>query len=100
MFQGHQRYVLPNGLEIAHLNSYETAYLYREIFEDQTYLRHGIQLRDDAVVLDIGANIGLFSLFVTSRCSRASIYAFEPGPARVRGAESELPSVRARRPDI
>ena len=81
VFHGHRRYVLPNGLEIAHLNSYETAYLYREIFEDQTYLRHGIQLRDDAVVLDIGANIGLFSLFVMSRCSRASIYAFEPGPA-------------------
>ena len=80
MFRGHQRYVLPNGLEIAHLNSYETAHLYREIFEDQTYVRHGIHLRDDAVVLDIGANIGLFSLFVTSRCSRASIHAFEPGP--------------------
>jgi FkbH-like protein/FkbM family methyltransferase len=71
---------LPNGLEIAHLNQYETDYLYREIFEDQCYLRHGIQLQDGATVVDIGANIGLFSLFVLSRCANPTIYAVEPAP--------------------
>ncbi|MBI4206778.1 MAG: FkbM family methyltransferase [Betaproteobacteria bacterium] len=80
-FGGRSRHVLPNGLEIAHLNHYETDYLYREIFEDQCYLRHGIRLHDGATVLDIGANIGLFSLFVTSRCKDPKIYAFEPAPA-------------------
>ena len=34
----------------------------------------------DAVVFDIGANIGLFSLFVLSRCAKPKIYAFEPAP--------------------
>jgi FkbH-like protein len=29
---------LPNGMEIAHLNPYETDYLYNEIFGDQTYV--------------------------------------------------------------
>ena len=61
-FGDRARYVLPNGLEIVHLNRYETDYLYQEIFEDQCYLRHGIRLRDGATVVDIGANIGLFSL--------------------------------------
>jgi FkbH-like protein/FkbM family methyltransferase len=80
-FGDRSRYVLPNGLEIAHLNRYETDYLYKEIFEDQTYLKHGIQLRDGATVVDIGANIGLFSLFVMRRCENPTIYAFEPAPA-------------------
>ena len=74
------RHVLANGLEIAHLNQYETDYVYKEIFEDQAYLRHGIELRDGATVVDIGANIGLFSLFVGSRCVRPRILAFEPSP--------------------
>jgi len=74
------RYILPNGLEIVHLNQYETDYVYKEIFEDQCYLRHGIRLRDADTVVDIGANIGLFSLFVMSRCKNPNIYAFEPAP--------------------
>jgi FkbH-like protein/FkbM family methyltransferase len=79
-FGARARCVLPNGLEIAHLNRYETDYLYREIFEDQCYLRHGIRLQDGDTVVDIGANIGLFSLFVMSRCKDPKIYAFEPAP--------------------
>lgn len=74
------RYVLPNGLEIVHLNRYETDYVYQEIFGDQSYLRHDIQLADGDTVIDIGANIGLFSLFVMSRCKNPAIYACEPSP--------------------
>jgi len=77
-FGTRSRRVLPNGLEIVHLNPYETDYLYKEVFEDQCYLRHGIRLRDGDTVVDIGANIGLFSLFVMSRCKDPRIYAFEP----------------------
>jgi FkbH-like protein/FkbM family methyltransferase len=79
-FGNRPRCVLPNGLEIAHLNRYETDYLYQEIFEEQCYLRHGIRLDDGATVVDIGANIGLFSLFVMSRCANATVYACEPAP--------------------
>src|SRR5262249_23239199 len=75
------RFTLPNGLEIVHLNQYESEYVYKEIFEDQCYLRHGIRLRDDDTVVDIGANIGLFSLFVMSRCKNSRIFACEPAPA-------------------
>jgi FkbH-like protein/FkbM family methyltransferase len=79
-FGNHLRYVLPNGLEIVHLNQYETDYVYKEIFEDQCYLRHGITLHDGDTVVDIGANIGLFSLFAMTRCKDPKIYAFEPAP--------------------
>jgi FkbH-like protein/FkbM family methyltransferase len=79
-FGARPRTILPNGLEIVHLNRYETDYVYQEIFEDQSYLRHDIQLADGDTVIDIGANIGLFSLFVMSRCKSPAIYTFEPSP--------------------
>lgn len=79
-FGRRRRCVLPNGLEIVHLHQYETDYLYKEIFENRCYLKHGVRLPDGATVVDIGANIGLFSLFVMSRCRNPRIYAFEPAP--------------------
>jgi FkbH-like protein/FkbM family methyltransferase len=79
-FGARERYVLPNGLQIVHLNAYETDYVYKEIFEDECYLRNGITLQEGATVVDIGANIGLFSLFVMSRFPSSNVYAFEPAP--------------------
>jgi phthiocerol/phenolphthiocerol synthesis type-I polyketide synthase E len=73
--------VLPNGTKIRHLSPVgETQYIYKEIYEERTYLRHGITLQDGAVVVDAGANIGLFSLFVLQNFARVKTYAFEPIP--------------------
>jgi FkbH-like protein/FkbM family methyltransferase len=80
LLEGRSRYTLPNRMTIAQLNQYETAYLYDEIFTRRTYLQHGITLHDDDCVIDIGANIGLFTLFVQQSCPNARIYAFEPAP--------------------
>ncbi len=77
---GQLRYRLPNGKAIAHRNKNESEYLYQEIFQQQIYLRHGIRLPPKAVVFDVGANIGMFSLFIAERCPDAGIYAFEPIP--------------------
>ena len=77
---GGSLYELPNGLTVHHLNRGETAFLFQEIFAGETYLRHGIRLEDGACVFDVGAHIGLFSLFVAQRCPDATIYAFEPLP--------------------
>nr|WP_279582745.1 FkbM family methyltransferase [Fodinicola feengrottensis] len=51
-----------------------------EIFGDQVYLRGGIQLPDRACVFDVGANVGLFSLFVAQKSADAQVFAFEPMP--------------------
>ena len=71
-------YELPNGLAISQQNKNETEYLYDEIFQKQTYLRHGMKLRRGACVFDVGANIGLFSLFVCGQAPGARVYCFEP----------------------
>jgi len=72
------RYRLPNGMVVVQLNRNETDNLYQEIFDDRIYLKHGIHLAADACVFDVGANIGLFTLFVTQHRPDAKIYAFEP----------------------
>ncbi|GEM_PF-886567 len=89
---------LPSGHRVAGLNLNETEYVFNEIFVDQVYSRDGIVLPPDAVVLDVGANIGLFSLFVASRAPSARIVAFEPlEPIRrrlVSNLERYAPQVR------
>jgi amino acid adenylation domain-containing protein/FkbM family methyltransferase len=77
---GYRRHRLPHNLAVAHLNRNETDYIYQEIFQVQAYTRHGILLQDGDCVLDVGANIGLFSLFCRSLCRDLKIYAFEPNP--------------------
>ncbi|MGY3621908.1 amino acid adenylation domain-containing protein [Bradyrhizobium sp. USDA 10063] len=63
---------------LAQFNNHETEYLYDEIFKKEIYVRHNIRLRHEACVLDVGANIGMFSAYVARRCHRPRIYAFEP----------------------
>ena len=77
---GRRAYQLPNKMLVAHLNKNETDYIYREIFELQAYLRHGITVNDGDVIFDVGANIGLFTVFVNQICRRPRVYAFEPNP--------------------
>lgn len=72
---------LPNGLVINALNSSETAVLYHEIVTMQSYQKHGIQLSDGCCVFDVGANIGLYSLFLTQSYQHLRLFAFEPIPA-------------------
>ncbi|OLF04420.1 hypothetical protein BLA60_40970 [Actinophytocola xinjiangensis] len=60
------------------LNPHETRYLHEEIFVRQAYLRGGITLPEDAVVFDVGANIGMFSLFAHAVCPTVRLHAFEP----------------------
>ena len=74
------RYELPNGMAIVHLNQNETDFLYREVFEDLSYLRHGVTIEAGACVFDVGANIGLFSLFAARQAEGVRVFAFEPIP--------------------
>ncbi|MFG1780330.1 amino acid adenylation domain-containing protein [Micromonospora sp. NPDC049048] len=68
---------------VAGINPHETRYLHDEIFVQRVYLRDGIVLRRGATVFDVGANIGMFSLFVHAVCPDATIHAFEPVPSVV-----------------
>lgn len=64
------------------INEYETRGLIYEIFYQNAYMQHNLILKPGAVIVDVGANIGLFSLFALKQCEYdAVIYSFEPIPA-------------------
>jgi natural product biosynthesis luciferase-like monooxygenase protein/FkbM family methyltransferase len=98
VFDGQERTILPNGLPVAHLGAEQTGGIYREIFDQEIYLRHGISLPDGAHVLDVGANVGLFTLWVGTRARNARVWSFEPiAPTfRVLRANAELYGLDAR----
>lgn len=75
-----RRCTLPNDMEIAFQSRAEVAFFYEDIFEKRIYLRHGVTLYDGARILDIGANIGFFTLFAHRNFRNVRVYAFEPAP--------------------
>jgi acyl carrier protein len=77
---GQQYHRFPGGMPIFYINLHEAENLYKEIFEEFSYWKHGISLADGACVLDIGANIGIFTLFVHTRCKDVQVFSIEPMP--------------------
>ncbi|KAG6002037.1 hypothetical protein E4U21_003551, partial [Claviceps maximensis] len=57
---------------------YETRSIYTEIFQDKCYDVEA--LPRDAVVMDVGAHVGLFSIYMSGKYPAARITAFEPAP--------------------
>jgi FkbM family methyltransferase len=73
-----KKMLLPNNLECYYFGKEETEFIFSEVFIEQQYIRHGITLNEGDCIFDIGANIGLFSLFVKEIQKSVQIFAFEP----------------------
>lgn len=70
---------LPDGRAVHCVNAYEVDFSAHEIFTEDL-AGHGLRLPEDGVYLDVGANIGLFALYLRDKCPRARIVAYEPMP--------------------
>ena len=71
--------MLPNGLEVECISPSEALFIYKEIWERRCYAQHSISLLPGAVIVDVGANLGLFCLWALQEQPDAShVYAFEP----------------------
>lgn len=86
---------LPNGEEIYYIDQLTAEYIYNEIYVENMYFQHGIQVKDGDLIFDIGANIGLFSRFVASKASNLEIYTFEPIPQIFQVLEANLEGIPA-----
>ncbi len=56
----------------------EAEIIYNEVVVRQEYFRHGLSAAGAQCILDVGANIGIFTLFVKQIAPEAFVYAFEP----------------------
>jgi FkbM family methyltransferase len=72
---------LPNGMRAFGLNENDTLTVYRDIFDDDCYRKNGIVIKDGDCVLDVGANTGLFILYLNKIGANVRVFAFEPAPA-------------------
>lgn len=72
---------LPNGLQVWVTDPVEAEFLSAEIFEEQVYRPAQIHLDSRSVVLDVGANVGMASVFFAKTCGASTVYAFEPARA-------------------
>jgi amino acid adenylation domain-containing protein/FkbM family methyltransferase len=70
--------LLPDGRTVFAPFPAEALYLWRDIFECKSYDRNGINFRSGDIVVDVGANIGLFSIYALDRAKLGGIVAIEP----------------------
>lgn len=71
---------LPNGIQIAYQTQAETQFLFKEIFEQQQYWHPQVRLPDNPILVDVGANIGLFMVALKMTYPQARIHCIEPAP--------------------
>jgi aryl carrier-like protein len=69
--------VLPNGHAIRGPSSNTVLQEYKESFVDRIFLQHGLFIADGATVVDMGAGVGLFSMFCLQEASDVRLYSFE-----------------------
>ncbi|MEV7871671.1 FkbM family methyltransferase [Streptomyces sp. NPDC088124] len=81
---------LPDGKAIADLHPNETRELFDEIVLRSRYLRGGVEIHDGDLVVDVGANIGLFTLYAAAQATDVRIHAFEPVPAAAEALEANV----------
>lgn len=72
-------YTFPDGFRCySHSSEAETTLIYTEIFAQREYLGDALSLDGCRYVFDVGANIGLFTLFAKLRYPALVVHAFEP----------------------
>ncbi|MDP5138364.1 amino acid adenylation domain-containing protein, partial [Rheinheimera baltica] len=75
-----QLHRLANGIEVCGLNRSESEHLHDEIFMNHAYDKFNISINEGDCIFDVGANIGMFSIFIMTKVNDVKIFAFEPIP--------------------
>jgi FkbM family methyltransferase len=77
--KGLKRLEFPDGFFCyTHSSEIEAAIIYNEVFVRREYLRSRLSIENCCCVFDVGANIGLFSLFCKMKNPTTQVFAFEP----------------------
>lgn len=76
--QSHVIFETKNGLKITLRVNSTDLMAFTHVWLIQEYSAPGFELHNDDIILDIGAHIGLFSLFASQFCKNGKIFCFEP----------------------
>ncbi len=71
---------LRNGVVLKAPPQTDLNFLFQEIWIDKIYNQSGYEISPDDIIIDIGANIGVFALYAATAAPRTKVYAFEPFP--------------------
>jgi FkbM family methyltransferase len=67
-----------NGLKIK-LRVNSTDFMqFTTVWLQKEYEKSGFEIKSNDIIIDVGAHIGLFTLFASQKCKDGKIYAFEP----------------------
>ena len=81
MFERGDVALLPNGARMRFVSRPDVQFLYDEIFVDECYAKHGLEIREGATVIDVGGNIGMFALYAARKAGTSGrVFAMEPIP--------------------
>lgn len=80
---------LKNGLDITVNKKAGDLTTLFEIFVNEDY-NYNNEVKRDLKILDIGANVGYFSLYISLKYPRSSIFSFEPFPATYERLQENL----------
>lgn len=74
---------LPDDKPFFHPNSGETEFMYQEIFEREVYWNERMQIDKGDIIVDVGANSGMFCIYLNSFFANLNFFAIEPIPKLV-----------------
>ncbi len=65
-------------LNIRNIKNSTDIHIFTEIWMENIYKKKNFDIENDDIIIDIGANIGLFSLWACQFCKKGQIYCYEP----------------------
>jgi FkbM family methyltransferase len=68
------------GVETPEANRDAVTHLYDDIFVSEIYHHPDFRVSMDPVIVDVGANVGLYSIWARQRYMPRAIYCYEPSP--------------------
>jgi FkbM family methyltransferase len=69
---------IKNGIKIMLRSDSTDLMAFTHVWLIGEYSKHDFQIKKKDTVIDVGAHIGLFSLYASQHCTKGQIYAFEP----------------------
>src|SRR5438093_401605 len=69
-----------NGVVLSAPSTLSLLFLFDEIWVREFYTPRPYRVQRGDVVIDIGANVGVFALYAATRAADVNVYAYEPFP--------------------